>query len=118
MSQLRIECDEANTKNDELKKRVKDLEQENLTKEQEITSLSHKNQVLETDVEKLEKLLGTAKAEAAEGSQAGTQAESLQRRLQVLEEEAEKSDQALKDLNEKYVSAAAWFFIPPPSVLS
>ena len=54
MAALRAEADESAAKVEELKAKVKALESENLAKEQEITSLSHKNQVLEADVEKLE----------------------------------------------------------------
>ena len=103
MQTLRLEADESSAKAEELKTKVKTLEQENLAKEQEITSLTHRNQVLEGEVETLEDKLKEAKGAAAESSQATTQAESLQRRLQVLEEEAEKADQTLKETNEKYV---------------
>merc|ERR1712000_94033 len=45
MNSLRLEADEAVAKVEELQARVKTLEQENLAKEQEITSLQHKNGV-------------------------------------------------------------------------
>ena len=99
-----MEADEAQSKAEELKVKVKTLEQENLAKEQEITSLSHKNQLLETEVEKLESGIKQAKEEAAVGSQQGTQNETLQRRLQLLEEEAEEADKNLREKNEKYGS--------------
>lgn len=103
MNALRIEADESAAKNDELSARIKALEQENLAKEQEITSLSHKNQVLETELEKLESGLKDAKSLAEESSQHGTQNESLTRRLQLLEEEAEEADKNLRETNEKSV---------------
>lgn len=103
MAAIRAEADEAHALNEELKAKVKHLEQENLAKEQEITSLSHKNQLLEAEVEKLETGLKDAKAIASESSQAGSQNESLQRRLQVLEDEAEEADKNIRELNEKYV---------------
>ena len=102
MAALRVECDEANTQVEEMKARIKVLEQENLAKEQEITSLTHKNSVLEADVEKLESGIKEAKAAAEEGSHAGSQNESLTRRLQLLEEEAEQADRNLRETNEKY----------------
>ena len=64
MNSLRIEADEAATKVEELQKQVKTLEQENLQKEHEITSLTHKNSGLEADVEKLDNQLKDAKAMA------------------------------------------------------
>jgi len=54
MNQLRLEADESSAKVEELQKSVKVLEQENLQKEHEITSLQHKNNALEAEVEKLE----------------------------------------------------------------
>jgi len=102
MNSLRIEADEATTKVEELQKQLKTLEQENLQKEHEITSLQHKNSGLEAEVEKLENQLKDAKALAEESGQAGTQNETLQRRLQLLEEEAEEADKNLRETNDKY----------------
>ena len=103
MNSLRLEADEAAGKVEELQSKVKTLEQENLTKEQDITSLQHKNNLLEAEVEKLESNISEFKKAADEGQQHGTQNETLQRRLQLLEEEAESADKTLRDANEKYV---------------
>ena len=80
------------------------MEQENTAKEQEIRSLAHKNTVLEQDVEKLEEEVKKYKTELGDASHHGTQNESLQRRLQILEEEAEESDRNTRETNEKYVN--------------
>ncbi|KAI9781948.1 MAG: hypothetical protein M1839_005541 [Geoglossum umbratile] len=101
MNSLRIEADEANTKVEDLKAKIKALEQENLQKEQEITSLSHRNQVLEAEVDKLEVKVKDAKAAADEGTAHGTLNETLQRKLQILEEEAEEADKNLRETNDK-----------------
>jgi hypothetical protein len=103
MNQLRLEADEASGKVEELQTKVKTLEQENLSKEQEITSLSHKNGILEGEVEKLEEKISELKKSADDGQQHGTQNETLTRRLQLLEEEAEQADKTLREANEKYV---------------
>lgn len=103
MASLRVEADESSSLSEELKAKVKTLEQENLSKEQEITSLSHKNQVLETDLEKLETTIKELKVAADEGGTHAGQNESLTRKLQVLEEEAEQADRNLRETNEKYV---------------
>lgn len=103
MEALRIEADESSARAEELKTKVKQLESETTQKEQEVTSLSHKNSVLEGEVEKLEAQVKTYKDEAGAGANAGTQAEGLQRKVQVLEEEAEESDRTIRELNEKYV---------------
>lgn len=101
MNSLRLEADEAHEKVEELKGKVKTLEQENLAKEQEITSLNHRNQLLEAEVEKLETALKDAKDAANQSAQHDTQNEALQRRLQLLEEEAEEADRTLRETNEK-----------------
>lgn len=109
MNTLRIEADENAAKAEESKKRVKELEQDNLQKEQEITSLTHRNQLLETEVEKLETSIKEVKAAAGESSQHSQQNEALTRRLQLLEEEAESADKTLRETNEKYTSRLLLF---------
>jgi len=104
MNQLRLEADESSAKVEELQAKVKVLEQENLSKEQEITSLQHKNGVLESEVEKLEAAITDYKKAADEGQQHGTTNESLSRKLQLLEDEAEAADKTLREANEKYVA--------------
>lgn len=101
MAALRLEADTATTKSEELQAKVKALEQENLQKEQELTSLQHKNNLLEAEVEKLETGIKDAKAAAEEGTQHGSHNEALQRRLQLLEEEAEEADKNLRETNDK-----------------
>ena len=101
MNQLRVEADNNATQVEELKAKIKTLEQDNLSKEQEITSLTHKNGVLEKEVEKLEGGIKDAKSAADESAQHGTQNETLQRKLQMLEEEAEEADRNLRETNEK-----------------
>ncbi|KAL8418911.1 hypothetical protein RB594_002209 [Gaeumannomyces avenae] len=81
--------------------KLKVLEQENLSKEQEITSLQHKNGVLEAEVEKVEDAVKNLKKMNDDNQTAGTQNESLTRRLQLLEEEAEEADKTLRETNEK-----------------
>lgn len=102
MNTLRVEADEAHEQVEELKTKIKTLEQENLSKEQDITSLNHRNQLLEEEVEKLETSLKEAKDAASQSAQHDTQNEALQRRVQLLEEEAEENDKTLRETNEKY----------------
>ena len=101
MNALRLEADTANSKVEELQVKVKALEQENLQKEQELTSLQHKNNLLEAEVEKLEEGIKAAKAAAEEGTSSVSHNEALQRRLQLLEEEAEEADKNLRETNDK-----------------
>lgn len=101
MNSLRLEADTSAAKIEELQAKIKVLEQENLSKEQEITSLQHKNNLLETEVDKLDVAVKDLKKSADEGVQHGTQNETLARRLQLLEEEAEEADKTLREANEK-----------------
>lgn len=102
MNSLRLEADENASKAEELKTKVKELEQDNLQKEQEITSLTHRNQLLESEVEKLDTSVKDLKKEADGSASHSAQNESLTRRLQVLEEENENADKTLRETNEKY----------------
>lgn len=103
MATLRQEQEETAAKCEELQAKVKTLEQENLAKEQEIKSLSHNNQRLEGVVEKLEEDVQKHKDIAKDSGEQINQSESLQRRLQLLEEEAEEADKNMRETNEKYV---------------
>ena len=103
MNSLRIEADENAAKAEDLKSKVKTLEQDNLQKEQEITSLTHRNQLLEAEVEKLETGIKEAKAMSTDAAGHATQNEALQRRLQLLEEEAESADKSIRETNDKSV---------------
>lgn len=107
MVHLKEKEEEALAKVEELTAKNKSLEQENLAKEQEITSLAHKNQLLEGEVEKQERTIKDLKATLDDNSQHSTQNEALQRRLQLLEEEAEQADVNLRETNDKYVCSVA-----------
>ena len=96
MASLRTEVDVSNNANDELKVKIKELEHDQTAKEQEINSLSHRNNLLEQEVEKLEKSLGEAKTAAADGQGSQSMADNLQRKVTLLEEELEVSDTNLK----------------------
>jgi tropomyosin len=104
MDLLRAELDEAKEKGAELNEKVKVLQQENLAKEQEIRSLGHRNTLLEEEIEKLGGNLKEAKDAAKASIQNDTQNEALQRRLQLLEEEAEEADKTMRETVEKYAA--------------
>lgn len=106
MEALRVEADGTATENEEMKKKVKELEQKTLEQEHEIKSLTTKNGVLENEVEKLEGDKTNLKKENEDGAAHGTQNEALQRKLHVLEEEAEEADKNLRETNEKYAGPA------------
>ncbi len=101
MQALRVQQEEAQANVEELQAKIKVLTQDSLAKEQEITSLSHKNQLLEAEVEKLEGGIKEAKDAAEQSGGHGAQNERLQRRLQLLEEETEDSDKKVREINER-----------------
>lgn len=102
MNQLRIQSEDAQAKIEELSQKVKTLEQENLAKEQEISSLTYRNTRLEADNEALEAVVKELKGAAESGAQTGTELDALQRKVQLLEEEAEEADKNLRETTEKY----------------
>lgn len=101
MNTLRLENDDMAAQVNDMKAKVKTLEEDNTAKAHEIKSLTHRNSVLEAEVDKLESGIKDAKTQADESSGHSKQNESLQRKLQVLEEEAEASDKQVRELNEK-----------------
>jgi tropomyosin, fungi type len=81
---------------------VKALELSNTSKDQEITSLTHRNQLLEKKLEEHEEKLDKFKVLENDESGARGERESLLRKVALLEEEAEQNDKTLKETTEKY----------------
>ncbi|OLL24765.1 Tropomyosin [Neolecta irregularis DAH-3] len=98
---LRVESDAASAKLEEAHTRIKQLEQESLQKEQEIQSLTHRNSLLEAEVEKLEQRVQDSKLAADDGDGQRNAAENLQRKVALLEEELEQNDKNLRETTEK-----------------
>ena len=63
---MKLDAEKWQEKSDELSDRIKELEQENLEKDNQIQALTRKNQVLEEEVEKLETSLNEIKEAADE----------------------------------------------------
>lgn len=76
-----------------------------MNKDQDITSLSHKVSLLETDLEKTEAKLSEAKLHHEEGETHKGANESLTRKLSVLEEELDVAEKNLKETTEKSVQS-------------
>ena len=104
---LRQEADAAVERAEAAEAKNKKLEQLLLEKEQEISSLQHRLQVTEGDLEKAETKLNDLKASQAEGESSKSANEGLQRKIQLLEEELDTADKNLKEAVEKYVSTYA-----------
>ena len=81
---------------------MKTLELSNTSKDQEITSLTHRNELLEKKLEEHEEKLDKFKGLENDESGARGERESLLRKVALLEEEAEQNDKTLKETTEKY----------------
>lgn len=101
INSLKLETETAQEKAEEAFKQIKVLEGETLTKDQEISSLTHKNGLLEAEVEELEAKLTDAKGAAEEGAAHGSANESLTKKISLLEEELEQSDNNLRETTDK-----------------
>jgi len=101
MEQLRTEVDTATERAETAEAKIKKLELELLAKEQDITSLAHKNNLLETEVEKLEGSLKEAKVAGAEGDTSRGTADALGRKVQLLEDELDAAEKNVKETVEK-----------------
>ncbi len=85
-----------------------------LEKDQELSSLQHKLQLAEAELEKSEAKVKELKAASEEGETHRTTGENLARKVQLLEEELDKAEKDLKDTTEKWVVVVFCFF-PTPS---
>ena len=83
---------------------MKKLEQELLSKEQENTSLQHKVDMLEANLDKSEAMVMELKGAGEEGDSAKANNESLTRKVQLLEEELDVAEKNVKETVEKYVA--------------
>lgn len=106
LNSLRTEADGAIARAEDAESKNKKYEQEILTKDQDITSLSHKVSLLEADLEKTEAQLVEAKAHHEEGETHKGANESLNRKIQLLEEELDTAEKNLKDTVEKSVQTS------------
>lgn len=82
--------------------KVKALELSSTSKDQEITSLTHRNELLEKKLEEYEEKLEKLKGLEHDESGARGEREGLLRKVALLEEEAEQNDKQLKETTEKY----------------
>jgi tropomyosin len=79
------------------------LNQSLLERDQEISSLQHKLQLAEAEVEKSEEKIKQLKSASDEGETHRTTGENLARKVQLLEEELDKAEKDLKETTEKWV---------------
>ncbi|KAG8745648.1 hypothetical protein FRC10_007345 [Ceratobasidium sp. 414] len=101
MANLRAEADAATERAEQAEAKVKKLEQELLTKEQENTSLGHQKAFLEAENEKLDQKLKEAKDAGDAGASSRATAEDLARKVQLLEDELDAAEKNVKETVEK-----------------
>lgn len=80
---------------------MKKLEQELLNKEQENMALQRAKVKLEADLTQAEEKLEESKRSQEDGEHTRSTNDSLQRKVQLLEDELNTADQTLKDTVEK-----------------
>ena len=90
--------------------KVKALELATTAKDQEITSLTHRNELLEKKLEEHEEKIEKFKGLENDESGARGERESLLRKVALLEEEAEQNDKNLRETTEKYSLRQQSFF--------
>ncbi|CDZ97381.1 actin filament-coating protein tropomyosin [Phaffia rhodozyma] len=101
LKSLRDEADASLARAEEAETKNKQYEQDVLTKDQEIASLSRKVQLLEEDLEKAEGKLSEAKDIGEEFENHKGASENMSRKLQLLEEELDTAEKNLKETVEK-----------------
>ena len=106
LTQLRVEADNAVTRAEDAEGKNKKYEQDILSKDQEITSLTHKVSVLEADIEKMESKLRESKESAQDAEANKTTNDALTRKVTLLEEELDTAEKNLKEVTEKCVFIA------------
>ncbi|KAL7009829.1 tropomyosin-2 [Cystobasidiomycetes sp. EMM_F5] len=101
LAALRVEADTNATRAEEAEAKVKKLDHDILTKDQEIQSLQHKLSVAEADLEKLESSLKEHKSAKEEAGQHRDTNESLTRKISLLEEELDTAEKNLRETTDK-----------------
>lgn len=99
---MRVEADTNATRAEEAEAKVKKLDHDILTKDQEIQSLQHKLSVAEADLEKLESSLKEHKSAKEEAGQHRDTNESLTRKISLLEEELDTAEKNLRETTDKW----------------
>lgn len=112
LNSLRAEADAAIERAEEAESKNKRLEQESLQKEQEITSLQHKLNVMESDLEKAEAKLQDHKANKEEEDSSKSNVDSLQRKVSMLEEDLDQTEKKLRETTEQCVARERGLLTP------
>lgn len=109
MNAIRAEADNAVARAEAAEGKNKQLEQQLLEKEQNITSLNVQIARLETELETTEGKLAEAKSAQADGEHSKTTNDSLARKIVLLEEELDAAEKNVKETTEKYVDPGTYY---------
>jgi tropomyosin len=101
LSQLRLEADNAVVRAEEAEAKIKKLEQELLTKDQDIQSLNHRLTNAEGQLDAAEDKLKDAKNVRDEHDASKSTNDGLQRKIQLLEEELDRAEKTQKETTER-----------------
>ncbi|GJJ79095.1 tropomyosin, fungi type [Entomortierella parvispora] len=101
LAALRVEVDNATARADKAESEVKVLQDEQIQKDHEITSLKNRLTRAEEDLEKAENRIAEAKLNLDEGETTKTVGEGLARKVSLLETELDAAERNLRDTTEK-----------------
>lgn len=103
LAALRAEADAAVERAEAAEAKNKQLEQQLLGKDQDITSLNHKLQVLDGSLQDSEEKLTETKSALEEAERGKATNDSLTRKIELLEDELDTAEKNLKETVEKCV---------------
>ncbi|CUA78202.1 hypothetical protein RSOLAG22IIIB_02820 [Rhizoctonia solani] len=101
MATLRKEADDNAERAEKAEAKVKDLEQQLLTREQEVKSLTHRLETAERELEELDAKFTVAKKAGEDGAQSQQSEGMLRGKIELLEGELDKSEASVKETMEK-----------------
>lgn len=101
LAALREEVNAAEVRALEAEAKAKLLQDEQIQKDHEITSLKNKLTLVENDLEKAENRIAEAKLNLDEGETSKTVGETLARKVSLLESELDNAERNLRETTEK-----------------
>lgn len=101
LAALREEVNAADARALEAETKAKLLQDEQIQKDHEITSLKNKLTLVEADLEKAENRIAEAKLNLDEGETSKTVGETLARKVSLLESELDNAERNLRETTEK-----------------
>lgn len=101
IASIRAEADAANEKAENYYKTIKELENQLLTKEQDIVSLTHRNGQLENELERAQEKIAQLKVIEEDEDGLKKVNDAAQRKIALLEQELESSENLYREATQK-----------------